>query len=195
MISAKIFENEEEVKTFKKHAKFCTRSIDFLKNVELELLAKLEWNVDHSCLLDAGLHYFSNFLFRDADLVFVDRQFNFEHDWTDFHSHLAEGLGLGLADVSALRRIFAGDFKAKRKLNPIVQVRHVPHKHMRSLVHRVFVNFGAILKSVQNKMALKSQIKIVLMVYLLIYLKEAHVGRSYFVFQNVKDYFCATLLR
>lgn len=195
MISAKIFENEEEVKTFKKHAKFCTRSIDFLKSVELELLGKLNWNVDHSCVLDFGLHYFSNFLFHADDSIHVDRQLNFDFDWVDFHSHLGKQLGLGTAEVSLVRNMFGADFQAKKKLNPIVHVRHLRAKDFRLLAHKIFANLAVIVKSILGKVVLKSQVKILLIVYLLVFLKEVHVGRGFFIFQNVKDYFCATLTR
>lgn len=195
MVSAKLFENEEEVKTFKKHAKVCARPVDFLKGVELDLLERLRWNVRHASLLDAGLHFFCGSLFREGDLVRVDRALGLEHRCTDFHSHLGAELGLARAEVASVRRLFAPHFPRRGALPPLVQVRHVRPGDRRALAAKVFADFEQLVQSLTGKFVLKSGLKGVMAVHLLVLLKEAHVGREFSLYKDLKDYFCAALLR
>jgi hypothetical protein len=195
MISAKIFENEEEVKTFKKHAKFCSRSIESLKDIELELLSKLNWNIDHSSIFDFGIYYFSNFLFLDKDLIYVSRSCTFEYNWIDFHTYVGSVLGLGSKEINNIREMFYNNRKMKKILNPIIQVQHLDKKDFNQISEVIFKNFFMILKSVQLKYALKSKIKIMLITYILIFLKEFFISKTYSTYQTFKEYLCSSVLK
>jgi hypothetical protein len=195
MISAKIFENEEEVKTFKKHAKFCNRSIEFLKAIELELLGKLNWNIDHSCIFDFGIYYFSNYLFHNQDLIQIGRNNDIEYSWIDFHSYMGSTLGLGSKDISSVREMFYNNRKMKKILSPVIQVQHIKKNDFNRLTRVIMSNFSSVLKSIQLKYALKSNVKIILVTYLLIFLKEYFLSKTYTTYQVFKEYLCSSILK
>ena len=195
MISAKIFENEEEVKTFKKHAKFCSRSINFLKDVELELLGKLNWNVEHSGLFDFGIYYFSNFLFLDRDLIYVSRNCSFEYNWINFHTYMGSVLGIGSKEITNIKEMFHNNRKMKKILNPVIQVQHLDKVDFNQISEVIFKNFFIILKSIQIKYAFKSKIKIMLIVFILIFLKEFYVSKTFSTYHTFKDYLCSSILK
>ena len=194
MISAKVFENEEEVKTFKKHAKYCGKSIDHLKGVELDLLGKFNWNVPHSSMTDFALFYFSNLLFRDSDIIRLEKGCGFDYNWQDFHSFFAMGLGLASPDFKALRAMLGGG-KKKKFLEPVVLVRHLKKENLNSVAAEILLNYKTIIKIIHHKFAFKSNLRNAMGAFILIWLKEYQVGKTFSTYLLVKDFLCFPIRR
>jgi hypothetical protein len=193
MISAKIFENEEEVKTFKKHAKYSSKSISYLKGVELELLGKLNWNLPHFCCLDYALYYFSNFLFRESDLIHVSRKHNLEYQWNDFHSLVGQTLRLTPSEMNFVKVFMKNSKRGKQWSKVFVRVKDVDSQDFEKLSEEIFKNYESIIKGVNLQFACKSELRVILTVYILICLKQYHIGQGFLSFHFVKEYFCTTI--
>ena len=195
MISAKMFENEEEVKTFKKHAKICSRSIGHLKGIELDILSKLNWNLKHYCVFDFGLFYFSNYLFVNQDLIHVSRSADFEYQFMDLDSYIANKLGLNSLDMKKIKSMLDYSEKKNKIIKPIVRVKDIHKKDFINHIKIVFSNFESILKLIHLKFVFKSEIKVIIGIYILLYLKEYHSSAVYSTYYQFKQFMCSTVKR
>lgn len=187
MISAKLFENEEDVKSFKKHSKCCNQSASFLKNVELKILNRYSWQIDHSCLVDFGLNFISNFLFRSNDLIHsVDFGAAF-----DLTNHFCDRIGHEEAGLTELvSRAGKDPILAK-----VARVGSLSPEKQASILHPLLNSFkNCLLKLIREK-CFKSNLKGFLALFLVLQLKEFHVGIEYHVFHLSRKAICKSLAR
>ena len=195
MISAKIFENEEDVKTFKKHAKYSSKSISYLKGVELELLGRLDWNVDHSSTLDFGLYYYANFLFRASDPIQTASLKGLEYKWSDFHTLLGTRLGLNASEVNFVKVVVDNQKMIHRASKVFVQVSGIDSSDLEAVSSEILKDYKAVVRGLSLRLAFKSKLNLVLTVYVLVFLKQFHVGCAFTTFHFVKEYLCSSIRR
>lgn len=197
MISAKIFENEEDVKTFVKHSRYSNRSSEFLKSVELEILEKKEWNLDHSSLFDFGMHYMSNHLFRSKDIVIIPGIFKKSRldrfaSIFDFFQHKV-GIEANLFERLAFS-IFKGKLK-KIILKPMRFIGDLEKDHLKKLREGIMKHFAIILKSIIKQFIFKSNLKIVFVIFVIIHLKEWLFGADFIMFYQIKEYLSSLIIQ
>lgn len=187
MISAKLFENEEDVKSFKKHSKVCDQSTAFLKAVELKILNRYSWNVDHACLVDFGLNFVANFLLRPADLL-----------------HFGEPRGDAPFDVCAhferscgplpagLRELLAGDCGVQVS---VCRAGALSREKQTSILFPLLNSFKNCFLKLLREVCFKSNLKGFLVVFLVLQLKEFLLGADFHVFALFRRTLCRALGR
>lgn len=184
MISAKLFENEEDVKSFKKHSKCCKQPTSALKDIELRILDRYSWSIDHSCLVDLGLSFISNTLFRSEDLLHIP-----EHGVPfDVVGHLRRRLGHGLAGASELLGRAGSEVRVTRAGDLSVE-------KQASILQPLLNSFKNCLLRLMREHCFKSNLKGFLPIFLILHLKAFHVGVEYHLFHVSRKALCRRLTR
>ena len=195
MISAKIFENEENIKTFNKHSRICSRSVNTLQSIELKILEQKKWLIDHSSIYDFGIHFMSNYLFRNNDLVFIDKpKSNSKENLLDL-SLLIESQIFGnscqsstIKNILKLNKVF-GRFKTKSL--KLIQNISIPKKE--KILKKLQSEFSKTCKNVLIENNFKSSFKIIFVTYLMVFFKQFFFGNEYLIFYFGKERLCNNL--
>lgn len=180
MISAKIFENEENVKTFKRHEKICQTKMSVLKKIELDIMNIKKWNLQHFCVYDFSLFIFTQKLFQYDDLI------------------ISENHSLSLKEIIKVKfgvsrnNIFEKidqKFLNKNYSNKIEFIGQSKKLKKKILKDFKFYFFEA-LKMLLTNFVFKSDLKYLFMIIFTIFTKEFLFGADYFVFtQFIKGSF------
>lgn len=188
MISAKLFENEEDVKSFKKHSKVCNRSTNLLKSIELEILNKYSWEVDHSCLIDLGLNFICNYLYRSMDFIhFGTNTINY-----NTFTFLEDKLNVDLTNMKDILDISPTNFKLEVNM---VQISHLSNENISLIVTPLLNSFKNCFLKLLKENCFKSNLKAILVIFLILQLKEYYHGIDYLLFNKVKSALCNLISR
>ena len=176
MISAKIFENEENVRTFAKHSQFCDASTKKLKSIELEFLERSKWNIDHESLIDFGLHFISNFLLRANDLV---KNTNKNAARVMVSAKVKSRLGKdNIEFLDSICGIKFPDFLASEKAKVVGSWKK---EDIEKYSQTIFGDFKVVFREILKKFVLKSSLKAILVMWTALLVKEAHCGVEFWV--------------
>lgn len=177
MISAKIFENEEDVKTFKSHEKICQTKMKVLKKIELDIMNIKEWNIQHFCMYDFSLFIFTQKLFIQNDLVIV------------------EGSSVSLREIikskfsverQDLFNKFERGFFNKSYSNKVGFIgQH--QKSKRKILKDFKFYFTNAMRQLLCKFCFRSDIKFLFVILMCVYCKELFFGADYFVFYKFQE--------
>jgi hypothetical protein len=188
MISAKLFENEEDVKSFKKHSKVCNTSTNFLKSIELEILNKYSWEVDHSCLIDFGLNFICNYLFRSSDLI----HFGAHTVHYDTFLFLEEKFNINASELQNYLQIAPESCSIEID---ITSVSELSEKNLSLIITPLLNSFKNCFLKLLKENRFKSNLKTVLVVFLILQLKEYYNGIDYLLFDHMKTSLRNSLIR
>lgn len=181
MISAKIFENEENVRTFAKHSQFCDASTKKLKSIELEFLERSEWDIDHESLIDFGLHFVSNFLFRQNDLV---KDLTKKKQAGQKLVHIKSLIG---KDNSEFLEVICGQKMGDFLKNQSVRsVDSWSEEEAKKISKTIYGDFKVVLREILKKYVLKSSLRAILIMWTAILVKEAHCGMGFWIRYKLK---------
>lgn len=172
MISAKIFENEENIKTFKRHEKICQTPMNILKKIELHIMNIKKWNLEHFCVYDFAMFIFTQKIFSYDDLIISDNNSLSLNEIIKIKFGVANKNFLKKIDQELLNMnlsnqiIFFGQFsKSKQKI-----------------LNDFKLYFFETLKNLYTNYVFKSDMKYFLMIIFCVFIKEFLFGADYFVF-------------
>jgi hypothetical protein len=188
MISAKMFENEEDVKSFKKHGKCCGQSTMLLKSIELEILGKYSWEIDHFCTVDFALDFIANHFWRSSDFMLFDAdELNL-----NFFAIFGKKFGVNTRSMASALKIPFEDL--------VLEVQVCEMKNLdeddRSFVFSTLLNsFKNIYIKVLKEYCFKSKLRIVFCLLTIIQLKEYFFGVEYHLFNKMLGFIRDTISR
>ena len=177
MISAKIFENEENVKTFKKHEKVCQVPMEDLKKIELNLMRFKKWELQHFCIYDFSLFVFTQKLFCADDLIETSNvSLNLNKIFRTKFENLLNEFGDKFGD----------HFLNKNLFKKVQIIKNLDFKK-KNLFREFKIYFFEGLKLILQNFVLKSDFKFLFCIILCLFTKEILFGADYIVFKNFNE--------
>lgn len=188
MISAKLFENEEDVKSFKKHAKCCNQPTSLLKSIELEILNKFSWNIEHFCMVDYGLNFMSNYFFRFSDFIVL----NNPNTEVNFFTVFVKKFDTNLRSVLSILQLPLEELNVNL---PIALMGSLESQDYLKVLTPLLNSFKNTLVRVIKEHCFKSKLNGIFVLLLIIQLKEYLFGVEYLLFHKIKMWISEAISR
>lgn len=188
MISAKLFENEEDVKSFKKHGKCCGQQTALLKSIELELLGKYSWEIEHFCCVDFALDFIANNFFRCSDfLLFDSEEKNFK-----FFAIFGKKIGVNTRSLTSVLKI---PFEEMVLNVNVCQIEDLNEEDCSYVFSTLLNSFKNIYIKVLRENCFKSKLRIIFVLFTILQLKEYFFGVEFYLFNKMQGLIQDTISR